>query len=111
MWRAVERWCAKSRKAASPSSTPDSAASAKQGFLPRLVDLRRETEAAGVGIAEPRDRPAGQDTGERLDIPLRVAAVDAERVQLENLAAEFLVDALGGAPTDRRVRGGWLDVV
>ena len=41
--------------------------------------------------AEATDGPAGQDLRELLHVLLRVAAVDAERVQLEQLARVVLV--------------------
>src|SRR6185436_13617293 len=47
--------------------------------------------AAGKSIGT--DRPAGERTRECGDVLLRVTAVYAERVQLENLAREVLVDA------------------
>src|SRR5207244_1391067 len=55
--------------------------------------------------------PAGQDAGERLDVLLAVTAIDAERVQLEDLAAEILVEALVAAAADERVRTDRLDIV
>ncbi len=86
-------------------------ASPEQHLGPRLVDLRHEAEAAGVRIPQPRDRPAGQDAGKRLDVLLRIAAIDAERVQLEDLTAEILVESLAGAPADQRVGPDRLNVV
>jgi hypothetical protein len=43
------------------------------------------------------DRPAGERAGDLGDVLLRVAAVDAQRVQLHQLAAVVLVEALGHA--------------
>ena len=61
------------------------------------MQLRSEPELSGHPAldtaAVPADRPAGDDLGERGDVGLRVAAADAERVQLEDLAREVLVDA------------------
>ena len=61
-------------------------------------------ESAGVGILQPRDRPAGQDACQRLDIVLRVAAIDAERVQLHHLARQILVEADMTALPGLRIR-------
>src|SRR6185295_11922975 len=57
------------------------------------------------------DRPAGERTRHRHHIVLRVAAVDAERVQLEEFAAVVLVQTGSG---QRRAVGPdvwWTDVV
>src|SRR5882672_11263075 len=86
-------------------------AASEQDLGPRLVDLRHEAEAAGIGVVEPRDRPAGQDAGKRLDVLLGIAAIDAERVQLEDLASEILVEPLVAALAERRARPDRLDVV
>ena len=53
----------------------------------KLARLAAQERAIGA------ERPAGQRLRERRDVLLRIAAVDAERVQLENLAREVLVDA------------------
>ena len=54
-----------------------------------VVDARRREARAAV--LQPADRPAGQDLRQLLHVLLRVAAVDAERVQLEQLARVVLV--------------------
>ena len=46
-----------------------------------------------AGIALVRDRPAGDDLCERRDVGLRVTAVDAECVQLQDFARQILVEA------------------
>src|SRR6185369_11051102 len=56
----------------------------------------REAPVAGFAA----DRPAGDGLGEGGDVRLRVTAVDAERVQLEDLARQVLVD-VEFAPTLR----------
>jgi hypothetical protein len=80
------------------------------------VPLLAEAEAAEpVGAGEPRlgrlarlglwrqDRPTGEGAGDLDDVLLGVAAVDAEGVELHQLAGVVLVDAallavLGGGP-------------
>src|SRR5262249_33725701 len=61
-----------------------------------LVQLGPEYEAARLPAAEApalaADRPAGDHFGEGDDVLLRIAATDAEGVQLENLARKVLVD-------------------
>src|SRR5687767_2013208 len=52
-----------------------------------LADLAATGKPAGA------DRPSGERARERGDVLLRVAAIDAECVQLENLARQVLVDA------------------
>jgi hypothetical protein len=52
---------------------------------------RHEAEMPGL-VGARADRPAGQDAGERADVLLAIAAIDAERVQLQQLAAEILVE-------------------
>src|SRR5260370_42567471 len=68
-------------------------AAAEQNLGAGLVDLRHEAERAGARAVEASDRPARQDAVERLDVVVRGAATDAEREQLEDLAAEILVEA------------------
>ena len=48
---------------------------------------------AVAGTADAAHRPSGEDLGQLLHVLLRVAAVDAERVQLEQLARVVLVQA------------------
>src|SRR5918994_5144823 len=70
---------------------------------PSLVEgsapaLRRHLPASACperrrGASQPTDSPAGQNFGELLNILLRVAAVDAERVQFEQLARIVFVQA------------------
>jgi hypothetical protein len=77
---------------------------AQQSLRARLVKLRIEVEISGIGFVEPRDRPAGQDARERRDIVLRIAAIDAERVQLHHLAREVLVEPDMAALAGLRIR-------
>src|SRR6185369_6057102 len=69
----------------------------QQGLRAGLVHLGAEDELARLAATEASpfaaDRPAGDDLGERRDILLRVATIDAERVQLQNLARQILVEA------------------
>ena len=58
----------------------------------------RGVEAEAAALPRLLDRPAGERARDLGDVLLRVAAVDAERVQLHQLAAVVLVQAL------RRVR-------
>ena len=64
----------------------------------RLMDNFAELELARCAIGETTslvrasNRPTGNDLGESSDILLRVAAINAQRVQLENFAGEILVE-------------------
>ena len=58
-------------------------------LLARVVDRRIEDELAGL----PVERPSGERARDFLHVLLRVAAVDAERVQLHQLARIVLVEA------------------
>ena len=79
---------ARHHRRASPAATERASA--------RRLPLRRESA----------DGPAGQHLRELLDVLLRVAAVDAERVQLEQLARVVLVQsARGAAAAAARARG------
>ena len=60
-------------------------------FAAGVVHLRAEDEAAA--LLRPIDRPAREDARHLDDVLLRVAAVDAERVQLHQLARVVLVEA------------------
>ena len=66
---------------------------AEHHLLAGVVQARVEREAAALPRAV--DRPAGERARHLGDVLLRVAAVDAERVQLHQLAAVVLVEALG----------------
>src|SRR6267143_4582816 len=57
-------------------------------IVPPRIEAR---ELAGSEV----EAPAREDARERLDVALRVAAVDAERVQLHQLARVVLVEAAG----------------
>jgi hypothetical protein len=61
----------------------------------RLVRLLVKLELSGLAAQRARaaDRPARQRLREGRDVLLRLAAVHSERVQLENLAREILIDA------------------
>ena len=94
---------------------------AEHDLLAGIVQARIEAEAA----AEPRrlNRPAGERARDLGDVLLRVAAVDAERVELHQLAPVVLVQALRRvlllrgrlvhlgktAAESRRVRNGSLE--
>ena len=80
---------------------------------PRAALVRVGVECEGAGRPEPPvgadDAPAGERAGEFGDVGLRVAAADAERVQLHDLAREILVEAplafaRRGVRTDRLAR-------
>jgi len=58
----------------------------------------------GGGQQRRAEGPAGEDTRQRRDVSLRVAAVDAERVQLHQLACVVFVEA-AAARTGRRTAG------
>ena len=62
-------------------------------WLVRGVVERELAELAAAGKPVGADRPARECTRESGDVLLRVAAVHAERVQLENFARQVLVDA------------------
>src|SRR5690606_17391675 len=59
--------------------------------------------AGAAAVALVGGHPAGEDRGELRDIPLVVAAVDAERVQLHDFAAVVLVDLPGEALVLREI--------
>ena len=76
---------------------------AQQALRARLVEHLAEEEFAGLAAVEAEareapalvlaaDRPAGDGLGEGGDVGLRVSAVDAERVQLEDFARQVFVD-------------------
>ena len=85
-----------------PSFTPPPAgdAVAEHDLLAvcRVCAVRRRIPASG----RPRDGPAGEARGDLHDVLLRVAAVDAERVQLHQLARVVLVEALLAPPERAR---------
>jgi hypothetical protein len=62
------------------------------------VPVRLEEERPGLaGLAlRPGDAPAGYDARELSDVGLGVAGADAERMKLQNLAREILVQAPAG---------------
>src|SRR5215510_2952426 len=68
----------------------------QQCLRSRLMQLLAEEVAARCATSEPpfaaADRPARKDLGEGCDVRLRIAAVDSQRVQLEDLARQVLVD-------------------
>ncbi len=74
--------------------------------------LDEDEFAAAFGVRSGRDhRPAGQHIGKARHVVLRVAAVDTERVQLEDLARQVLVQALGLVDAAGRIRSDRLRVV
>ena len=91
---AVAGWRARSASTARPCSTPPvRIALAEDRLRPGLVQARIEHELAAVlriGRHRPQG-PAGDHLGEAIDIVLRVDGAHAERMQLENLAREVLV--------------------
>jgi hypothetical protein len=70
---------------------------AEKGFGARFVKVFAEVKTAGNPAGEPplaaADRPSRDDLGKGGDIILRVAAVDAQRMQFENFASQVLIDA------------------
>ena len=91
MWRAVDGCAARMSSTRSPSSTPPALIVwPSTVFSPRSWRAGHEHEPRSL----PRlHRPAGERARDVDDVLLRVAAVDAERVQLEQLARVVLVDA------------------
>ena len=86
---------------------------AEQCLVAGLVDHRVEAELAGFLRLRPAHAPAGQDLREFLHVGLRVAAVDAEGVQLQQLARQVLVQALIAGAAGARVRadrGGVVEI-
>jgi len=81
-------------------------APAEQELLPRLVGPLAKQEAPGIVLVLARDGPAGEDAREGGDVVLRIAAAHPQRVQLEDLARQVLVEparalqALTGARAD-----------
>src|SRR5947207_1387903 len=65
---------------------------AEDDFLAGVVHLRTENETATLGRR--LDRPAGEGTRDVDHILLRVSAIYAERVELEQLTPVVLVQAL-----------------
>ena len=68
---------------------------AEQAMVAGLVTVGEEGELAGLGDTSfaAGEGPAGEDAGERRHVGLRVAAGDAQRVQLEDLARQVFVEA------------------
>ena len=110
---AVEGWRARSRSTATPCPKPAvGIARAEHHLRARLVQLGAEHELPGLRRRRsarrrpPIDQPV-MHLGEGGDVGLRVAAADPERVQLEDLARQILVDAdlaLRLAPLDALAR-------
>ena len=73
-------------------------AGAENLMRPRLVDVLAEFEASGISlgeaaaIARAADGPAGEYSRKARDIFLRVAAIDAERMQFENFPGQILIE-------------------
>jgi hypothetical protein len=68
----------------------------------RIVDLRAEDEARALARVH---RPSGERACDLDDVALRIAPVDAERMELEQLACVVLVQA-AARPAGRRMRAG-----
>jgi len=79
---------------------------AQNNLLARLVRIGVEDERARLTElpGAPGKCPAGDDAGKRRHVGLRIAAVHAECMQLENLAREILVQTAAGALAGRRIR-------
>jgi len=96
---------------------------ARAGFVDRLdeVEIARPAVAAEQALqrpaGQPLDGPAGEHPREFGDVGLAVAAVHAERVQLQYLPGEILVQAAplaaesGGALADARIGADRLGLV
>ena len=83
--------------------------------LDRARLVRAGVEGEGAGLAEharrPDDRPSRENAGESGDVGLAVAAADADRVQLQDFAAQVLVEAAVRALAGSRVRADGARVV
>ena len=79
---------------------------AEQVCVARLVPRWERTRTSPGSPRRPRDRkgPAGDDARQRGHVGLRVAAVHAQRMQLEDLARQVLVEAAIAVSPGRRVR-------
>ena len=77
----------------------------EHGLRPGLVQARVERElAAVVGIVGSRDeRPPRQHLGEADHVVLRIPGADAQRVQLQDLAGEVLVEPARAVDAGDRV--------
>src|SRR5580704_9458243 len=71
-----------------------SAAQAEESVAKHLDTLVAGTPPPAAIAAFFRQPPSGEDVGQRDDVALRVSTIDAERVQLHQLAGVVLVDAL-----------------
>jgi hypothetical protein len=63
------------------------------GFVKILPEVKPPRLPAGESTLAAADRPAREDLGEGRDILLRIAAVHPERMQLQNLSCQILIDA------------------
>ena len=86
---------------------------AEQPLRPRLMRIGIEHEAAGRAELSlpPGKGPAGDDARQRGDVVLRIAAADAERMQLHDFAREIFVQAALAVFAGARVRPERLLVV
>src|SRR5262245_37975191 len=86
---------------------------AEHRMVTGLVRHWEEDEGAGLANAplSPCERPAGDDARERGDICLGVAAVNAERVQLQDFASKVLVEPPPASLTRGRLRPEGLSVI
>ena len=69
---------------------------AQQGFRSGLMQVLAETDDPPFrlrGAPPTADGPSRQNFGEVCDVGLRIAAIDTERVQLQDLTRQVLVDA------------------
>ena len=85
-------------------------AAAEHRLRAGLVQLRAKQELSGraglhrAGAIAAAERPAREYFGEAGDVGLRIAGADAERMQLENLARQILVQTEGALAACRALR-------
>jgi len=70
-----------------------------------------ETAAENIVIARRDHRPAGENTREGRHVILRITAIDAERVQLQDFAREIFVEPALVALPGARARSDRLKIV
>src|SRR4051812_48222891 len=68
---------------------------AEQHLVAGLMPVWRDGEQPAMDriVVGRGNRPAGDDAGKAGDVGLRIAAVDAQRVELQDLAGKILVEA------------------
>src|SRR4051794_32215829 len=79
---------------------------AEKGLQTGFTRVGVEEECSGFAeLSQTPDKcPAGDDARKRCYVTLRIAAVEAERMQLKDFAREIFVEPAPGALTERRVR-------